>query len=138
MFSIRSLLLFFAVFLMASVSVRGQLSADNALVAQTEYSSATPNDQVFCFPEGSSMSVRFDYAGNNPSFAWFQHDVTDNSWDNLLANTGNQLVAGSPGGYRVVVEDEGGLLLRMKDFGFTIPRKSPVWRLRSLMMIAME
>jgi len=116
MFSIRSLLLFFAAFFMASVSVRGQLSADNALVAQTEYSSATPNDQVFCFSEGSSMSVWFDYAGNNPSFAWFQHDVTDNSWDNQLANSGNQLTVGTPGGYRVVVEDEAGAVVADERF----------------------
>ncbi|WP_010663257.1 T9SS type B sorting domain-containing protein [Marinilabilia salmonicolor] len=116
MFSIRSLLLFFIVSLLTSFSVRGQLSADNAFVAQTEYSSTTPDDIVFCFPVASPMSVRFDYSGSSPSFSWFQHDVTNNSWDNPLTNTGNQLVAGSPGGYRVVVEDETGAVVADERF----------------------
>jgi gliding motility-associated-like protein len=105
MFSIRYPLLIFAVSLVFSANVSGQLSADNVTIAQTNYASGTPNDVVFCFPKGAAMTVRYDYSGANVSYSWYQHNVADNTWDNTLSVSGSQLSVNEPGGYRVVVEN---------------------------------
>lgn len=108
MFSFRSLLLILVVSLWVSENVSGQLTADNATVAQTSYKSGTPNDVVFCFQEGTSMTIRYDYSGTNASYVWYQHNVADNSWNNALPAAGGQLTVNSQGGYRVVVENDQG------------------------------
>jgi len=111
MIPFKSLLLIVILSLWVSGNVSGQLTADNATVAQTNYSSGTPDDVVFCFPEGTSMTVRYNYSGANASYTWYQHNAADNSWDNALPAAGNQLLINAQGGYRVVVENDQGIIV---------------------------
>ncbi len=108
MFSFRYLLAIAVAWFMFSINVSGQLTADNAIQSQTNYSSDTPDDAVFCFPDGASMTLRYDYSGANASYFWYQHNVVDNSWDNVLSASGAQLLVNTQGGYRVVVENDQG------------------------------
>jgi gliding motility-associated-like protein len=108
MFLFRYLLVISVAWLVFSINVNGQLTADNAIQAQTNYSSGTPNDGVFGFPEGAAMTVRYDYSGDNASYSWYQHNVADNSWNNQLSVAGNQLSVNTQGGYRVLVENNQG------------------------------
>lgn len=88
-----------------ATSARAQFSADNAVVAQTNYASGTVNDPVFCFPEGNSLTLRYEYSGANATYTWYEHNAADNSWNNELAVSGSQFTANEQGGYRVVVEN---------------------------------
>lgn len=104
----RSLFVLFLFKLLVAVSLNGQLAADGAVVAETDYSTTMDDDVVFCFPFSSGMTIRFENAGAGAGFSWFRHDVATNSWDNPLSETGNQITVPSSGGYRVIVNDTEG------------------------------
>jgi gliding motility-associated-like protein len=54
------------------------------------------------------MTIRYNYSGANASYVWYQHNVADNSWNNALSVSGDQLLVNTQGGYRVVVENDQG------------------------------
>ncbi|MFW6350891.1 MAG: hypothetical protein ACOC2E_00750, partial [Bacteroidota bacterium] len=112
MISFKFFLLSIVILLLwVSENVTGQFYADDAITTQTSYLSDTPNDMVFCFEKGSPMVIRYDFSVADATFVWYQHNVEDNSWDNVLNASGNQLSVKTQGGYRVVVEDEQGNII---------------------------
>ncbi|MFW6268053.1 MAG: gliding motility-associated C-terminal domain-containing protein [Marinilabiliaceae bacterium] len=88
-------------------NVHGQLTADGAWTATTDYATTSPDDPVFCFSPDAQMEIRFE-ADDLQSINWYRHDPADNSWDNFVAGGTDQLILDETGGYRVVAEDGNG------------------------------
>jgi len=88
-------------------NVHGQLTADGAWTATTDYATTSPDDPVFCFSPKAQMIIRFE-ADELQSINWYRHDPTDNSWDNFVAGGDDQLILDESGGYRVVAEYSNG------------------------------
>jgi gliding motility-associated-like protein len=103
---------FLIVFLILEV-VRGygQLTADGATVAETNYTVTSPQDPVFCFPTGTSMVLKYENGGEGDLYTWYRHNTGANTWDNQLAAGTNQILVNSPGGYRLVVENSSGNII---------------------------
>ncbi|MFW5890277.1 MAG: gliding motility-associated C-terminal domain-containing protein [Marinilabiliaceae bacterium] len=107
-FTTYFLLLFAGLFVQ---NVSGQLTADGAWTATTDYATTSSDDPVFCFSPGVQMKIEYDTTemdANLQSINWYRHDPSDNSWDNFVAGGDDQLILDEPGGYRVVAEDSNG------------------------------
>ncbi|MGQ1890779.1 gliding motility-associated C-terminal domain-containing protein [Thermophagus sp. OGC60D27] len=85
----------------------GQISADNAIVALTDYPSGAKNDTIFCFRQGFPMIIKYGDGVLGSSLTWYRHNPEDNTWNEVVQNGGPQLNVSSEGGYRVVAEEEG-------------------------------
>lgn len=96
----------------------GQIVAENAVVVQTEYTTEAVNDPVFCFTTEGPMVVSYENGTSGLSLTWYNHDMGDNSWNNVLQSGGEQLSLNDEGGYRLVVEDNGNVVLDQRFWVF--------------------
>jgi gliding motility-associated-like protein len=105
MITMRYLFTLFLLSVVVPFAVNGQLTADDAFVAETDYPTTGVEDVVFCFPAAADMTIRFENASSGYTYNWFQHDVSTNSWNTPLGGDSDELTVSSGGGYRLVVRD---------------------------------